>query len=307
MHRTLRILLAGVLTILSLSNILRAAPAQENSRLTLRANSGWRFFLGDPEAAQSPSFSDASWRPIDLPHDWSIESAPDAKNASGAGGGFYPGGIGWYRKTFTAPQAWKGKQIAIDFEGVASNATVYLNGEKLGFHPYAYTSFQFDLTPHLKFGAPNLLAVRVDCSALPNSRWYSGAGIYRNVRVTVTDPVHVAHWGVFVTTPEVSAASAKVVVRTRVANDSPGAADVSIETTMLDRAGTKVANSQQKLSIAAASEAETKAEIAISNPRLWSPESDHPGSPPSKHGPRVGPAAARPEQCGGCSVRTRSG
>ena len=118
--------------------------------------------------------------------------------------------MGWYRKTFSAPADWHGKQVSVEFDGVYKDATVYLNGHELGTHPYGYTSFTFDLTPDLNFAGPNVLAVRVDNSAQPNSRWYSGSGIYRHVRVVVTDPTHVAHWGVFVTTAKVSGESAVV-------------------------------------------------------------------------------------------------
>ena len=120
----------------------------------------------------------------------------------------------------TLPLDWKGKRVSVEFDGVYRDATVYLNGHKLGTHPYGYTAFTFDLTPELNFSGANVLAVRVDNSAQPNSRWYSGSGIYRHVRVVVTDPTHVAHWGVFVTTPEATSTSAKVSIRTRVANES---------------------------------------------------------------------------------------
>jgi len=182
---------------LSTSTATANAPRQE-----LAADAGWKFFLGDPSGAEAPSFADASWRTVDLPHDWSIESKPDKDNPSGSGGGFFPSGIGWYRETFHAPADWKGKRVSVEFDGVYRDATVYLNGRKLGTHPYGYTAFTFDLTPDLNFSDANVLAVRVNNSAQPNSRWYSGSGIYRHVRVVVTDPTHVAHWGVFVTTPD---------------------------------------------------------------------------------------------------------
>src|SRR3954463_12584045 len=111
------------------------APRQE-----LAADAGWKFFLGDPAGAEAPTFADASWRSVDLPHDWSIESKPDKDNPSGAGGGFFPNGTGWYRKIFTAPPDWKDKRVSIEFDGVYRDATVYLNGKKLGTHPYGYTA-----------------------------------------------------------------------------------------------------------------------------------------------------------------------
>ena len=152
---------------------LYPAPTQ-TSRLELNADANWRFLLGDPSGAEAPQFADGSWRTVNLPHDWSIEGGPDKNNATGSGGGFLPAGTGWYRKTFSAPQEWKGKRVSVEFDGVYKNSTVYLNGHKLGIQPYGYSSFSFDLTKDLDFWGPNVLAVRVDNSAQPNSRWYSG-------------------------------------------------------------------------------------------------------------------------------------
>jgi len=264
----------AILTFMTLASMLSAWAADARPpRQVLAADSGWKFFLGDPSAAEAPSFADASWRTVDLPHDWSIESPPDKDNPSGGGGGFFVGGVGWYRKTFRAPEDWKGKRVSVEFDGVYRDAAVYLNGRKLGTHPYGYTSFTFDLTPELNFSGVNVLAVRVDNSAQPNSRWYSGSGIYRHVRVVVTDPTHVAHWGVFVTTPEISNTTAKVALHTRVANESAEVAAVIVETTLFDKAGKKVGVAQTKLTIAAGSEAEAAQEITVANPSLWSPAS----------------------------------
>jgi len=250
-----------------------SAPKSAPPRLELSADAGWKFFLGDPAGAEASSFADASWRALDLPHDWSIEGKPDRDAPGGSGEGFYEGGIGWYRKSFTAPADWKGKRVSIEFEGVYRDATVYLNGQKLGTHPYGYTAFTFDLTSHLNIAGANLLAVRVDNSAQPNSRWYSGSGIYRHVRVIVTDPTHVAHWGVFVTTPEVSPTLAKVSVRTRVANESAQPSSLTVETTLLDKSGNKVGAAQSSLAVASGKDEETAQEIVLPHPGLWSPES----------------------------------
>ena len=141
-------ILATVLALLA--SVPLSAANQSTPRLELAADSGWKFLLGDPKGAESPSFADSSWRSVDLPHDWSIESKPDKNNPGGAGEGYFPGGVGWYRKTFQAPADWKGKRVTIEFDGVYQNATVYLNGNKLGTHPYGYTAFAFDLTPALK-------------------------------------------------------------------------------------------------------------------------------------------------------------
>ena len=245
----------------------------QSPRQQLIADSNWKFSLGDPPDAAAPSFQDAEWRRVDLPHDWSIEGTPEEKNPSGSGGGYFPTGVGWYRKTFTAPPKWKGKRVSVEFEGVAANATVYLNGKKLGIHPYAYTSFRFDLTPDLEFSGPNVLAVRVDTSEQPSSRWYCGSGIYRHVRIVVTGPLHISPWGVFVSTPEASGESAKVVVRIRVQNDSAQAAEVSVRTTLLSADGKPAAKGQSELRVEAGADQESTQEIALARPRLWSPES----------------------------------
>ncbi len=258
----------------TLSGAARSTVAQTQApRLELAADSNWKFFLGDPNGAEARSYADGSWRTVNLPHDWSIEGVPEKNNPTGAGGGFFPAGTGWYRKTFTAPAEWKGKQVSVEFDGVYRDATVYLNGHKLGTHPYGYTSFSFDLTPELDFSATNVLAVRVDNSQQPNSRWYSGSGIYRHVRVVVTDPVHVARWGVFVTTPEVSDNAAKVSVSARVANDSADEAAVTVQTTFIDHDGKPVGQTQSTVTIAPGKETEASLSIPVANPALWSPQS----------------------------------
>ena len=250
-----------------------AAAQPEPPGRQLAADSEWKFFLGDPQSAEARTFNDASWRTVDLPHDWSIEGKPDKNNPSASGGGYFPAGAGWYRKAFAAPAAWKGKRVSVEFDGVYMNATVFLNGHKLGTQPYGYTSFRFDLTAELDFSAPNLLAVRVDNSAQPNSRWYSGSGIYRHVRVVVTDPTHVAHWGVFVTTPEISKSQAKISVRIRVANEAAGPAGITVRTTVTGPAGASAGSAQSGMNIAPGDETETTQEITVANPELWSPES----------------------------------
>ncbi len=140
----------------------------------LDADFGWKFSLSDQAGAEAPTFDDKSWRTVSLPHDWSIEGTPNPKNLTGSGGGYFPAGIGWYRKTLDAPHGWKNKRVSIEFDGVYMNATVYLNGYMLGTHPNGYTSFAFDLSSHMMIGKSNVVAVRVDNSAQPNTRWYTG-------------------------------------------------------------------------------------------------------------------------------------
>jgi len=271
-QRTLCQIIVAFVAASSLSVVSFSAEQTRSPRQQLAADSNWKFLLGDPAGAETPSFSDSAWRSVDLPHDWSIEGVPNEKNLTGQGGGYFPAGIGWYRKTFTAPPDWKGKQVSVEFEGVAANATVYLNGKKLGIHPYAYTSFRLDLTPDLEFTKKNVLAVRVDDSEQPSSRWYMGAGIYRHVRVIVTEPIHVAPWGVFVSTPEASSESAEVLVRTQVQNESANPAEVSVRTTILSPQGKPAQKQQSQAQMEAGGHAYTTQEIALASPELWSPE-----------------------------------
>jgi beta-galactosidase len=249
------------------------AANEASPRLELAADSGWRFVLGDPAGAEAPGFSDQSWRVVELPHDWSIESAPDPKNPSGSGGGFFPNGTGWYRKSFHAPAEWKNRRVNVEFDGVYQNATVYLNGKRIGTQPYGYTSFALDLTPALSFGSSNVLAVRVDNSAQPNSRWYSGSGIYRHVRVVVAEPTHIAHWGVFITTPVVSDEKATVHLQTKLVNESTADADLMAETTVLDGEGKTIGHVESPVHVAVGGENEVSQDVPVKNPRLWSPTS----------------------------------
>ena len=201
----------------------------------------WRFSLGDPAGAEKIAFSDTNWRKLDIPHDWSIEGPFDQKNPTGAAGGFLPAGVGWYRKLFIFPDSQvRGRRVFIEFDGVMANSDVWINGVHLGHRPFGYVSFRYELTNHLYFGqAPNVIAVRVDNSGQPASRWYAGAGIYRHVRLIITNPVHRDHWGTFVTTPEVSAAKATVSVQSTVVNQSEAGQDVRLQITVLGPDGRK--------------------------------------------------------------------
>lgn len=239
--------------------LFAAAVCLANSRPGKRVsfNQNWRFRLNDSQ-----------WRQLNLPHDWSIEGEFSETHPAGTGGGALPGGLGWYRKTFTVPSTSKGKLIFIEFDGVYRNSEVWINGHYLGKRPYGYSTFQYELTPHLYYGAkPNVIAVKVDNSQQPNSRWYSGSGIYRNVWLTTLDPVHIEHWGTYVTTPEVSEQSATVVVKTRVTNKSNSSAAVDLTTIILDAAGREVTRHTEK-----GLNAEVSQTLNVSRPVLWSDE-----------------------------------
>ncbi|MDQ0965227.1 beta-galactosidase [Flavobacterium sp. W4I14] len=232
----------------------------------------WKFFLGDMPEAKANDFNDSGWRKLDLPHDWSIEGKTHPKNATGGGGGFFPSGMGWYRKTFQVPDSWKTKKTAIYFEGIYMNSEVFINGKSLGVYPYGYTSFSYDLTPYLNFGKENVIAVRVDNSQQMNSRWYSGSGIYRHVWMMATDPVHVTHWGVSISTPAVSSKKAAVLVKTKVKNETASAQRVIVQTLLWNKNSKNTGNGQMKVELPANSEKEISQTIQVSDPMLWTPE-----------------------------------
>ena len=244
--------------------------AAQRQRLSM--DPGWRFTLGDPAGAQQPSFDDRRWRSLDLPHDWSIEGTPDEKAPGGGGVGFFPGGTGWYRKTFRLPAGARGRTAWLEFDGVHMNSDVWLNGIPLGNRPNGYISFAYDVTRHLKPGI-NVVAVRVDNSRQPNSRWYTGSGIYRHVWLTLVDQLHVGHWGTYVTTPRADSAGAEVLVRTRVENGYGSPRRGVLASVVLDGGGREVARGETPFSLAAGAKVELEQRLAVEAPRLWSVES----------------------------------
>ncbi|HVF96707.1 MAG TPA: beta galactosidase jelly roll domain-containing protein, partial [Flavisolibacter sp.] len=197
----------------SVSLFLLVVISVSAQRQVINFNKDWKFFLGDTSIAKEVSFNDKSWRVLNVPHDWSIEGEFSKQDPTTFNQGALPAGTGWYRKSFTLPLTSREKQVYINFDGVYRNSEVWINGYYLGKRPYGYSSFRYDLTPHLRFGKEaNVIAVRVDNSAQPSSRWYTGSGIYRKVWLELTSPVAIDHWGIFVTTPEVSRESAVVKI-----------------------------------------------------------------------------------------------
>ncbi len=261
-----------IIKLLCLATILLAACTtnEESPRQRISFNDGWAFHLGDTPEASAMGFDDSSWRTLTLPHDWAIEGEFSETNPSGCGGGALPGGIGWYRKAFTPDASAAGKRVFIEFDGVYMNSEVFLNGHSLGVRPFGYISFRYDLTPYLKLGEPNILAVRVDNELQPNSRWYSGCGIYRNVWLTTVEPVHVDQWGTFVTTPEVTDAKALLSVLTTVRNASTAGMQVEVTSILCNAEGKKVGETAStQLTIAANTAAEVKQEVKVDHPVLW--------------------------------------
>lgn len=254
------------LTILTVA----VAPASAQ-RQRLSMDPGWRFVLGDPAGAERPNFDDQRWRRLDLPHDWSIEGAPQQDAPGGGRVGFFPSGIGWYRKEFRFPAGTPGRVAWLEFDGVYMNSDVWINGVHVGKRPYGYASFAYDITRHLVRGV-NVVAVRVDNSRQPNSRWYTGSGIYRHVWLTLADPLHVGHWGTYVTTPRADSAGADVVVRTRVENSSRTARGGVLRSVIVDSSGRVVARSESPFSLAAGQTTELEQRVSMASPRLWSVE-----------------------------------
>src|SRR5579885_465519 len=227
----------------------------------------WHFFKGDAPGAEQPGYDDSAWRVVDVPHDWAIEGPFDSRYDNNEGG-LPCSGTGWYRRRFTVPPAARGKQISVEFDGVMSNSRVFLNGRDLGGRPYGYSSFAIDLTPAIRYGQENVLAVKVTPEE-KSSRWYSGAGLYRNVWLVVTGPVHVAHWGTYLTAPEVSAARATVAIRTTVENRGPAGAAIEVETSILDAQARRVARADSAATVAAGGSGSIEAKLEVANPQLW--------------------------------------
>ncbi len=247
-----------------------AAPVAIRITNDRRVNfdAGWRFLKGDAPGAEQPAFDDSGWRELSLPHDWAIEGPFDAKYGSSTGG-LPVAGTGWYRKTFTLPESARGREITIMFDGAMANAHVWLNGQELGQRPYGYSSFFFDLNGKLHFGdGPNVIAVRLTPEDRA-SRFYPGAGIYRNVWLDVTDPVHVSEWGTYVTTPQVSDAQASVQVKTEVQNRSAQPASVTLRTSVMDASGKQVAQQSGGSSVPANGEQSISTTLTVARPQRW--------------------------------------
>ncbi len=228
----------------------------------------WRFSLSDTEASD-PGLDDTGWRVLTLPHDWSIESDFSADYPATPGGGALPGGNGWYRKHFKLPESDKGKVVYIDFDGVYWNSKVWLNGQLLGFRPNGYISFRYDMTPYLNYGdRENVLVVQAGNTDQPNSRWYSGSGIYRNVWLVRTNPVHVDNWGTYITTPEVNDTYATVRVET-VVNNTTSPVQASVVTTLYDKNGRQVASATEHTTLQAGISEPLVQQMRVDHPKRW--------------------------------------
>ena len=244
-----------------------AGCRQQSPRTVEDFNFGWAFRLGDSPEWAAPDFDDSAWRALHLPHDWSVEGQFSKDNPSTPGGGALPGGTGWYRKSFPTPEGVaEGKRVFVEFDGVFMNSTVYVNGQEMGTRPYGYSSFTYDITDYLytrrsDASVQNVIAVRCDNEEQPNSRWYAGCGIYRNVRLVTVSGVHFAYNGVYVSTPEVSESRAKVHVEAQV----EGGENNAVAFKIVGENGRTVAFEKGK----DAGNGLWTADLEILKPRLW--------------------------------------
>lgn len=250
--------------------LVACATTKKGSRVIADFNPDWNFKLGDYPTAIQADFNANDWRALDLPHDWSIEGAFSKDHPTKPQQGSLPAGMGWYRKSFTLPESAKNKSIAVEFDGVFCNSEVWINGHYLGKRPFGYISFSYDLTKYLNFGnQKNYIAVKVDNDAQPSSRWYTGSGIYRNLRLVTTDKLHVAHWGTYVTTPEVSKEKATVDFKVSIQNDADTAKGFKVVTAILDANNRSVAQLESVEKIGANATLEKGQKFTVNNPKLW--------------------------------------
>lgn len=263
---------ALILTLLIFSFCYTNSFATNQIRQRLLMDFNWKFFKGDTMTASEPDFDDQDWRDLNLPHDWSIEGPYDENAPTRGNGGFLPTGVGWYRKHFKLPKRGQGKSVWIEFDGVYMNSDVWINGHHLGKRPYGYVSFYYDLTPFLNKDE-NVIAVRVDNSLQPNTRWYSGSGIYRHVWLNIAERLHVAQWGTFVTTPRITPEEATIQVQTRIVNELKMTEKVRLVTKIIAPNGDEMGMVSSDLRLAAKKEKTEIQSLQIKNPQLWNLES----------------------------------
>jgi beta-galactosidase len=257
----------------AIPHAMRAAgPLQIEGARRISLNDGWRFYRGEAAGAEQPGFDDSAWTLLRLPHDWAIDGPFDSTQNPHTGA-LPIFGTGWYRKTFTLPETAKGRRFSVVFDGAMSNTRVWINGHELGERPYGYSSFSFEL-PYLNFGTTaNVLAVRLTPED-QSSRWYPGAGIYRNVWLDVTRVIHIPTWGTYVTTPEVTAERATVKVRTTISTSNSDDGDVSLESSVVNAAGVIVARVSTKAALRGGGTRVVESTLIVTKPELW--DIDHP-------------------------------
>ncbi len=230
-------------------------------------NKGWKFTLSDVPEAQAPAYDDSKWKTLDVPHDWSVQAQLSPTLASATG--YLPGGIGWYRKELNIPADKQGELVYLYFEGVYNRSEVYVNGQLAGKRPNGYVSFMYDITPLIRYGQKNVVAVRVDHSQSADSRWYTGSGIYRDVWMVYANPVHIAQWGPYVYPENVTGKQATLHVEVELVNQSAASSALTVESILLNPAGQTVAKHQGKLQVAPNGKNTLVADLKVKNPQLW--------------------------------------
>ena len=241
--------------------------SQSGSRELKSFDDNWKFKRGDYSGAKDPSYDDSSWRLLDLPHDWSIECDFDENLASCTG--YLPAGFGWYRKSFSIPESYKGKSITISFDGVYCDGEVWINGKYVGKRPYGYISYYYNITPFIEFGKQNVIAVRVDHRKYADTRWYSGSGIYRHVWLTLQSNIHVAHWGTLVRSTLSGADRADIQIRTTISNDNKTSREITLSSLVYSQQGSKVASAVKNVILGNDSLITVNQEISLDDPVLW--------------------------------------
>ena len=231
-----------------------------------KINDDWKFNLQDTPDAQKQAYDDSKWQSVNVPHDWSVKGQLSPTLASCTG--FLPGGIGWYRKSVTIPQSKTGEKVYLYFEGVYNRSEVFINGHSLGKRPNGYISFAYDATPYVKYGGENTISVRVDHSQSADSRWYTGSGIYRDVWLVYSNPVHIAQWGVYAY-PEVKKGTGTLNVEVEVENGSAGKSSLTVVNELISKDGKSVGKSSSKVEVAANKSGKISTKINVKNPQLW--------------------------------------
>lgn len=241
----------------------------QQGRVTTNFDKNWKFYLGDIVGAEKLSFDDNSWRTLNVPHDWSIEGNYDSNNPTQRGGGYLPAGVGWYRKCFTMSNSDTEHSVFIEFDAVMANSDIWINGHYLGHRPMGYLPINYEITKYLKFNEVNVIAVRVDNSIQPASRWYTGAGIYRHVKLITTNPIHLERGSVFITTPKIEKNSAEVRISCSIINSSQNTCKIGFQTEIKSPSGQKIQSDYEMVTILAGDTIHSLQTVIISHPEIW--------------------------------------
>lgn len=251
----------------------RDVIANLQSRKIILFNKDWLFKKGNYAGAKTETFDDSQWRKLNVPHDWSVEESFDPDMEHGGSQAYLPRwDVAWYRKRFFVDSTDEGKMLYVQFDGIHNNSEVWINGHFVGKRPYGYVSFQYDITPYIRWNEENVLAVKVDNTVLPPDRWYSGSGIYRNVWLVCVDPLHVSAWGTFVTTPEISTESASVNVKTTLMNQYEDRKYCRVVTEIFDDNGVSKGTADAIVTVPDRENLTLSQDIYVSSPNLWSPD-----------------------------------